>query len=124
MLSCRIASASSPKPFMMETQLAQTTEDLLREIRDLLVPIAEHYRPEFEAKKRERRARLKQTVADLVASPKRRAAWNLIDGTRSQRQISQQSTLDEGSTSKLFKVLEELGAIVKDPNPKKLVEID
>ena len=100
------------------------TGELLREIRDLLVPIAEHYRPEFEATKAERRRKLKQDVADLVASPKRRAAWDLIDGNRTQRQISQQSTLDEGSTSKLFKALRDLGAIVYEPNPTKKVEID
>ena len=104
--------------------MADTTEDLLREIRDLLVPIAEHYRPEYEAAKAERLERLKKTVSDTVASPKRRAAWDLIDGKRTQRQISQQSTLDEGSTSKLFKNLREIGAIVDAPNPTKLVEID
>jgi hypothetical protein len=104
--------------------LADTTEDLLREIRDLLVPIAEHYRPEFEATNAKRRATLKQSVADLVSSQKRRAAWDLIDGTKTQRQISQQSTLDEGSTSKLFKALRDLGAIAYDPNPTKKVEID
>jgi hypothetical protein len=104
--------------------LADTTEELLREIRDLLVPIAEHYRPEYEAAKAETVENLRKQVADLVSSPKRRAAWNLIDGNRTQRQISQQSTLDEGSTSKLFKVLREIGAIVDAPNPAKLVEID
>jgi hypothetical protein len=102
----------------------ETAEDLLRDIRDLLVPIAEHYRPEWEAAKAARRAELMASVADLVASPKRRAAWNLIDGKRTQRQISQQSTLDEGSTSKLFKTLREIGAIDDGSIPVKLVEID
>jgi hypothetical protein len=116
-------TVSSPKSTLQERTLADT-EDLLREIRDLLVPIAEHYRPEFETTKAERRRKLKQDVSDLVASPKRRAAWDLIDGNRTQRQISQQSTLDEGSTSKLFKTLRDLGAIVYEPNPTKKVEID
>jgi hypothetical protein len=104
--------------------LADTTEDLLREIRDLLVPIAEHYRPEYEAAKAAERKKLVGTVADLVSSPKRKAAWKLADGSRTQRQISQQSTLDEGSTSKLFKALREIGAIVDKPNPTTTVEID
>lgn len=104
--------------------MAETAETLLREIRDLLVPIAEHYRPEYEAAKATERKRLQATVADMVASPKRRAAWKLADGSRTQRQISQQSTLDEGSTSKLFKALRELGAIVDKPNPSRTVEID
>jgi hypothetical protein len=102
----------------------ETTEGLLREIRDLLVPISAHYGPEYEENEAKAREKLEATVAGLVASPKRRAAWNLIDGSRTQRQISQQSTLDEGSTSKLFKTLREIGAVIDDPNPKKLVEID
>ena len=60
----------------------------------------------------------------MIASPKRRAAWHLADGTRSQREISKQSTLDEGSTSKMFKALREIGAIVDAPNPTRVVEID
>jgi hypothetical protein len=102
----------------------ETTEGLLREIRDLLVPIAAHYRPEYEENRAKALDELRETVTTLVASPKRRAAWNLIDGNRTQRQISQQSTLDEGSTSKLFKTLREIGAVVDGPNPTKLVEID
>jgi hypothetical protein len=97
---------------------------LLRQIRDLLIPISEHYRPEYEAGQAAARERLIKTVAEMVSSPKRKAAWKLADGTRTQRQISQQSTLDEGSTSKLFKSLRELGAIVDAPNPTRTVEID
>jgi hypothetical protein len=104
--------------------LAETSEDLLRDIRNLLIPIAEHYRPEYEAAKAAGRKKLVATVADMVSSPKRKAAWDLADGSRTQRQISQQSTLDEGSTSKLFKALRELGAIVDKPNPTRTVEID
>ena len=106
-----------------EGSLAETAEDLLREIRNLLVPIAEHYRPEYEAAIAARRKRLVVTVADMVSSPKRNAAWRLADGSRTQRQISQQSTLDEGSTSKLFKALREIGAIVDTPNPTRTLEI-
>ncbi len=104
--------------------MSEKIEALLTEIRDLLEPIAAHYRPEFEAAKATERENLKKAVADLVSSQKRRAAWDLIDGTRTQRQISKESTLDEGSTSRLFKALRELGAIVDAPNPKKLMEID
>jgi hypothetical protein len=101
-----------------------TTEGLLRQIRDLLMPISEHYRPAYEESKANDRKKLEETVAGIVSSPKRRRAWDLIDGTRTQRQISQQSTLDEGSTSRLFKALREIGAIVDTPNPTKQVEID
>lgn len=102
----------------------ETTEGLLRQIRDLLVPISEHYRPEHEARQAEEREKLRAALAAMVSSPKRRAAWDLVDGTRSQREISRLSTLDEGSTSRLFKALRELGAIVDAPNPTKMMEID
>ena len=101
-----------------------TTDGLLREIRDLLVPIAAHYRPLYEQAKATERAKLKETVRGMLGSHKRRRAWDLADGTRTQRQISQQAPLDEGSTSKLFKTLREIGAIVDTPNPTKEVEID
>lgn len=102
----------------------ETVEDLLREIRDLLKPIEAHYRPEYDAAKAAERRKLMATVAEMVSSTKRKAAWKLADGSRTQRQISQQSTLDEGSTSKMFKALRELGAIVDKPNPTRTVEID
>ncbi len=99
-------------------------EDLLRDIRDLLIPISAHYRPEFEERQAQAREQLRTDVATMVSSPKRRAAWDLADGTLTQREISKRSTLDEGSTSKLFKSLRELGAIVDAPNPTKQLEID
>jgi hypothetical protein len=111
----------------MEDRLAtqgETVEDLLREIRDLLKPVEAHYRPEYDAARAAERRKLLATVAEMVSSPKRKAAWKLADGSRTQRQISQQSTLDEGSTSKLFKSLRELGAVVDKPNPTRTVEID
>lgn len=120
----RLGCSTSPATALRETKLAETAEDLLRQIRDLLVPIAEHYRPEFEATKAAEHRKLVATVAELVSSAKRKAAWNLADGTRTQRQISQQSTLDEGSTSKLFKLLREFGAIVDKPNPTRTVELN
>lgn len=107
-----------------EVDLADTVEDLLREIRDLLVPVSAHYRPEYELVQAAQRKRLVATVRDMVSSTKRMDAWKLADGSRTQRQISQQSTLDEGSTSRLFKSLRELGAIVDTPNPTRMVEID
>lgn len=107
-----------------DTDTGDTTESLLREIRELLVPIAAHYRPLYEQAKANERAKLRETVKGMLGSPKRRRAWDLADGTRTQRQISQQAPLDEGSTSKMFKILREIGAIVDAPNPTKQVEID
>lgn len=95
---------------------------LLTEIRDLLVPISDHYRGEYDIRQAARRAETRARVAGLVASQKRRAAWLLADGTLSQREISKRSTLDEGSTSKLFRSLRELGA-VDGELPRRTIEL-
>ncbi len=107
-----------------DKKTGDTTDSLLREIRELLVPIAAHYRPLYEQAKANERAKLRETVKGMLGSAKRRRAWDLADGTRTQRQISRQAPLDEGSTSKMFKTLREIGAIVDAPNPTKQVEID
>lgn len=99
------------------------TEDLLREIRDLLVPVADHYREGYEHRQRERLQETKDKVGDLLSTPTRRKAWALADGTRTQREISKLAPLDEGATSKLFKTLRELGAIT-GTNPEHTLEID
>jgi hypothetical protein len=88
---------------------------LLTEIRDLLVPIADHYSGEYEERQAARQAKRRASVGELLASPKRRAAWDLAEGKLSQREISKQSGLEEGATSRLFKSLRGLGAIEGDP---------
>ena len=64
----------------------------------------------------------KAKVADVLSSATRRKAWALADGTRTQREIAKQSALDEGTTSKMFKLLRELGAIT-GTNPEHTLEI-
>ena len=95
---------------------------LLTEIRDLLIPIADHYRDEYEERQAARRAAVIAKVKEMVATPKRRAAWDLADGTLSQREISRRSTLAEGATSQLFKALRDLGAVEGDI-PKRTMEV-
>jgi hypothetical protein len=95
---------------------------LLSEIRDLLVPIADHYRGEYEERQAARRAAVVAKVKEMIATPKRRAAWDLADGTLSQREISKRSTLAEGATSVLFKALRELGA-VEGEIPRRTMEV-
>lgn len=96
---------------------------LLREIRDLLIPVADHYRGEYEERQAARFKAQQARVKNLLSTPTRRKAWQLADGTRAQREISKQAALDEGATSKLFKQLRELGA-VDGANPKRIMEVD
>ena len=76
--------------------------------------MARHRRGEYEERLAAREAARRAKVAELVASQKRRAAWDLADGKLSQREISKKASLDEGATSRLFKSLRELGAIDGD----------
>jgi hypothetical protein len=120
----RFVKRDHEDPKLTENTTEDTTEGLLRQIRDLLVPIAAHYQPEYDEAQARKCEERKATVAGmLAASPKRRAAWNLADGSRSQREISKQSTLDEGATSKFFKALRDIGA-VDGANPKRTLELD
>lgn len=96
---------------------------LLREIRDLLRPIAHHYQADYDAWLAEQRAKeIAEVKAAVDASVSRRKAWLLADGSRTQREISKQSGLDEGSTSKFFKQLRGLAAVEGDM-PKRTIEV-
>ena len=87
---------------------------VLREIRDLLRPISDHYRPAYL-----RREAIRALVG---ASAARRKAWDLLDGTLMQRDIAKASGMDEGNLSKYFKALREVDAIKGDP-PERAEEI-
>ena len=97
--------------------------DLLRDIRDLLIPIADHYEGEYAERQAARLKEKQAKVKDLLSTATRKKAWQLADGSRTQRQISKQASLDEGATSKFFKQLRDLGAI-DGANPKRTMEVD
>lgn len=97
--------------------------NLLVEIRDLLLPVADAHQDAYQARLAEREAARIEAIRALVSNPKRRKAWTLADGSRSQREISKQAKLDEGSTSKLFKSLRELGAISEGANPERTLNL-
>ena len=103
-----------------------TTDDevkgLLREIRDLLVPVADAYRDEFERRQTERELERLAAIRALLSTDKRRKAWALADGSRSQRDIAKASGMDEGGASKFFKDLRTLRAISESGNPRHLTE--
>lgn len=87
---------------------------LLREIRDLLRPIADHYRPGFE-----RREAIRALIG---SSATRRKAWRLFDGHLVQREIATRSGMDEGNMSRYVKALREAGAVTGDP-PQRAEEV-
>ena len=96
---------------------------LLREVRDLLRPIAHHYQDEYDAWVAEQREKWVAEVKAVVdGSPTRRKAWSMADGVLTQREISKRSGLDEGGTSRFFKQLRALGAVDGDA-PKRTVEV-
>ena len=101
----------------------ETAESLLRQIRDLLVPISDFYQEGYEQRQAERLAARRKSVEGLLSTSTRRKAWDLADGSRTQREVSKESKLDEGTTSRLFKSLRELGAI-EGTNPKRTLEVD
>lgn len=82
--------------------------ELLAEIRDLLTVIAE---PALERQDANRRTLLRNIVG---TSEKKARAVLLMDGTRLQAAISKESTLDNGSVSRLVKALAEVQLLVGD----------
>ena len=87
---------------------------VLREIRDLLRPISDHFRPAYDRR---------EAIRGLIgASATRRKAWDLLDGKRLQRDIAKASGMDEGNLSKYFKALRDAGAIEGDP-PERAEEV-
>jgi DNA-binding MarR family transcriptional regulator len=88
--------------------------DLLAEIRDLLKPVADAYQAEYQQR---------QAIRALLSTEKRKKAWLLADGSRTQRELAKAAGMDEGGASKFFKSLRELGAISDSPNPKRTIEV-
>jgi len=98
--------------------------DLLAEIKELLIPISDAHLGGYRERQAERTAEQRAQVAALLSSDKRRRAWKLADGTRTQRQISTESGMDEGGTSKFFKQLRALRVVEDSPNPTRTLEVD
>jgi hypothetical protein len=97
--------------------------DLLRDIRELLRPVADAYQDEYDTRQRDREARRLEAIRAQLSSDKRRKAWALIDGTRTQKEIANQAKMAPGGVSMWFKSLRGLGAISDEAKPEKLVEL-
>jgi hypothetical protein len=111
------------KTITRKTNLTDEQTDLLREIRNLLIPIADHYQVEYEDRQAARFKERQSKVKDLLSTAARKKAWQLADGSRTQREISKQAGLDEGATSKFFKQVRDLGAIA-GANPTRTMDVD
>lgn len=108
----------------MADPVLEEVRDLLAEIRDLLVPVSDAYLIGYEQRQAERTAELRSAVKVLLSTDKRRKAWKLADGTRTQRQIAREAGIDEGGASKFFKDLRGLRGIEDTPNPTRNLEVD
>lgn len=87
--------------------------ELLTEIRDLLLVIAE---PQLA----ERDERLRAALAEIVGKSRQKAeAVSLMDGTRTQADIHNACGIDKGQLSRLTKSLREAGLVGPgDDRPK------
>jgi hypothetical protein len=98
--------------------------DLLREIRDLLLPVADAYRDQYERRRAAREAERLTSIRTIIQGSDARAkAWKLADGTRTQRSIAKEAGMDEGNASRFFKSLRQLEAISEATNPTRIVEV-
>ena len=91
--------------------------ELLREMRDLLLVIAE---PAL-AKRDER---LRGDLLKIVGKSKPKAkAVLLMDGSRNQAAIKNQSGMHQGDVSTLVKAMRQASLLHKDENPKLVIAI-
>ena len=108
--------ASSFRKTIEDMCMSEDTK-LLREMRDLLLVMAE---PAL-AKRDER---LRAALGDIVGKSKPRAkAVLLMDGTRSQSSIKNESGIDAGDLSRCVKALREASLLGRDENPKLVIAI-
>jgi len=91
--------------------------ELLREMRDLLLVIAE---PQI-AKRDEK---FRQALREMVGRSKPKSkAVHLMDGTRNQTAIKNGSGLDAGALSRLVKAMRAASLLHQDENPKLVISI-
>ena len=108
----------------MADPVLEEVRDLLREVRDLLVPVSDAHLDAYRDREAQREVERRAAVKGTLSTAKRRKAWSLADGTRTQRQIAQQAGMDEGGASRFFKSLRDLRAISDDPNPRRAMEVE
>jgi len=84
---------------------------LLTEIRDLLIPIAAHYRPEFEKQLQIEREEKAERLSQIVRGRQARDACLMMDGSNDQAAIRERVGIASGNLSPLISRLEEQGML-------------
>jgi len=105
---------------------------LLTEIRDLLIPIAAHYRPEFEKQLQIERGQKVERLPQIVRGKQARKACLMMDGSNDQAAIRRDVGIASGNLSSLISRLEGEGMLAEGADrrmpqlifsQRKLVEI-
>lgn len=94
-----------------------SSNDLLREIRDLLLLIAE---PQLAARDQSRREQLRKIAGK---GEKNKKAVLLMDGSQNQSAIAKQVPIDMGQLSNLVKNLREAELLTSNPNPEIVIPV-
>ncbi len=99
--------------------MTETSEQLLRDIRELLSVVAEALRPQYETAVLDRLGPRAKEFRSAVGSASQWSAVMLMDGTRSQSSICQQTKMDAGYMSRFVKKLVASGFMEEaSGNPK------
>lgn len=91
--------------------------DVLREIRDLLMLMAE---PQLAERDKVRREQLRKVAG---RGEKNMKAVLLMDGTRNQAAIAKEAPIDGGQLSGLVKALREAKLLREDANPSLVIPV-
>lgn len=86
----------------MADSISIEIRDLLVEIRDLLLPVADAHQDDYDRREAEREAQRTAAIRALLSTDKRKKAWALADGSRSQRELAKKAGMDEGGASKVL----------------------
>jgi hypothetical protein len=70
---------------------------LLREIKDLLIPISDEYRDAYE-----QREAIRADLAGVVNTPARVRMYELMNGARTQVEIAEQAGVTQGAVSRFI----------------------
>lgn len=95
----------------------ETELDILRDIRDLLMLMAE---PQLAERDQSRRDQLRKIAGK---GEKNMKAVLLMDGTRNQASIAKEVPIDVGQLSTLVKNLREAGLLKVDANPAIVIPV-